>query len=77
MEGRLPVEDNVIVISQLTLDNVSWLKVLVGPVSKICKIDLFVVDPNDVFGSWPFVWSVCHQLLHNSHVFFGHMLWNG
>lgn len=68
MERGLPVEDDVVTISQLSLDDVAWSKMGLSAVPLVGEVDLPVVVPNDIFGTRPFGRTVGNELLHHVHI---------
>jgi hypothetical protein len=68
VERGLPVEDDVVTISQLSLDDVAWGKMSLGAVPLVGEVDLPVVVPDDVFGTRPFGRTVGNKLLHHVHI---------
>ena len=77
MQRGLSVEDNKVVITQHSLDDVSNLQVGIGPVLEHVQADLSTICLLDELGPRPFLGSVLNQLFHDAHVGSGYTLRDG
>ena len=77
VEGRLSVENDIVIVFQVSLDLVARLNVLIGAVPQIMKINIVVVRPYNVPRTRPIVRPILHKLPHLIYVLTGDGLGDG
>ena len=76
MQRGLSVEDDIVVIVQVTLDGVAYLEVLICAILKDCEIDIAAINTFDVLGTGPVVSTAINQSLQVLIVVLGDDLWH-
>lgn len=58
MKRGLSIEDHIVIVPQMSLNDVARLEVSVRSVLQRRQIDLLIVVSQDVLGAWPIVRSI-------------------
>lgn len=58
MKRGLSIEDHIVIVPQMSLNDVARLEVSIRSVLQRRQIDLLIVVSQDVLGAWPIVRSI-------------------
>ena len=58
MKRGLSIEDHIVIVPQMSLNDVARLEVSVRSVLQRRQIDLLIIVSQDVLGAWPIVRSI-------------------
>ena len=76
VEGWLSVEDDIIIVSEMSFNFVAWFKMGIRSVSHLRDVDLSVIVSDDVLSSRPSVRAIAHKHPHVVDVLSCHCLWH-
>lgn len=76
VKGGLPIEDDVVAVTNVPLNNIAGVKMDICSVLPIGKVYLPAIVPNDILGARPLCRTIPDQLLHNAHILAGNVFRN-
>ena len=74
MEGGLPVEHDIVIVSQVPFHDIASVQMRIGSVFLVGKVYLLSISSDDVLGTRPLIGSIGHQSSHLVQVLSGHVL---